>query len=370
MTKKIKILGVIGARPNFMKISPIIRASRKFKDIELKIVHTKQHGSNISDTLFKSLGIGKPHHTLENSWETTTSMIAQIMIQLEKIAMREKPDLMLVVGDVTSTLAAALTANKIGIKLAHVEAGLRSFDRAMPEEINRIITDELSDLLFATEESAILNLKSATGKIHMVGNVMIDNLINSLKKIDRSKIVRSNKLVERKYIVFTAHRPSNVDTAEKLLELIEGMKEIINTAKMELVFPVHPRTESNLKKFGLYEEMVSAQGIKIIEPLDYIDFMKLTKESAFVITDSGGIQEETAYLKIPTITIRDTTERPSTLDCKTNYLLHPITKEKISDALKWIREFKKENVKEIALSDGLASQRIIDIIRKEFNKKT
>ena len=367
MTKKIKILGIIGARPNFMKISPIIKASRKFKDIDLKIVHTKQHGSNISDSLFKSLGIGKPHHTLEDTWETTTSMIAQIMIQLEKIAQKEKPDLIMVVGDVTSTLAAALTANKLGIKLAHIEAGLRSFDRTMPEEINRIITDELSDLLFATEESAILNLKSATGKIHLVGNVMIDNLINNMEKIERSKIVQSNKLSSRKYIVFTAHRPSNVDTAEKLLELIRGMQEIINGAKIEIVFPVHPRTENNLKKFNLYKKIKSAQGIKIIKPLDYIDFMKLIKDSAFVVTDSGGIQEETAYLKIPTITIRNTTERPSTLHCKTNYLLHPITKENITLALEWVGRFEKEKIKDMSLNDGLASKRIIDIIRKEFN---
>jgi len=362
MNKKIKLLAVVGARPNFMKIAPLIKVARKFDNIELKIVHTNQHDIKVSDVFFKDLDIGDPHHTLNKTWETTLEMIGGIIHQLEKIVLAEKPDMMIVVGDVTSTLAAALTANKCGIKLAHIESGLRSFDRSMPEEINRIITDELSDLLFATEESAIKNLKSASGKVFLVGNVMIDNLINNLSKIDDDSH-KKHGLAKKEYVVFTAHRPSNVDTEDGLLKIYDILNKMHDDTGFKIVFPIHPRTESNLKKFKLYGKFSELKNLKLIEPLDYKSFIGLVRHSAAVVTDSGGIQEETAYLKIPTVTLRTSTERPSTIECGSNKLVPPyLHADTIVAEIKKALEVEKDVIKEVPLNDGKAGERILAII--------
>lgn len=364
--KKIKILSIVGARPNFMKIAPLFRIYKGVQGVEPILVHTNQHSDEkMSGAFFKSLGIPDPHHTLQTDNSSPLKSIHTTLQELERVLEIEKPDLVLVVGDVNSTLAGALAANKSSIKIAHVEAGLRSGDRAMPEEINRILVDHLSDMLFVTEQSGLENLKKegvAEERIHFVGNVMIDNLIHMLPTIDQSSIYSKIGVKDEKFILLTMHRPANVDHKDRLLVLLEIVKRLTEETGIKIIFPIHPRTLNNFESHGLVGQLKNIENLVITEPLDYIDFMKLARGSALILTDSGGIQEEAAYLKIPTITLRESTERPSTIESGANRL-HSM--EDVDGLLTKIKSKLNEGwseIKNIPLWDGLASQRIVDII--------
>lgn len=348
-----KIISVVGARPNFMKIAPIIREMNKYNDITSILVHTGQHyDKNMSESFFKDLNIPYPDYNLGIGSGSHAEQTAKIMIEFEKVCIKEKPDIVIVVGDVNSTIACALVAKKMNIKVAHVEAGLRSFDWDMPEEINRILTDRISDYLFVTEQSAIDNLKKEgfdDSKIFFVGNVMIDSLLDNIDK--KTDIVKRLNLKSKDYCVITLHRPSNVDNKEKL----EYILDILNNIPFRIVWPIHPRTLKNIESFGLKEE---TKNFLLLDPLGYLDFITLISECKFVLTDSGGIQEETTYLGIPCITMRENTERPSTITLGTNKLL--IKKEDILNAIKNLN--KNHSIP--PLWDGKTAERIIKILRE------
>jgi len=317
-----KIISVVGARPNFMKVAPIHRAFREYeKDICHLICHTGQHyDEKMSKIFFEELELPKPDFYLGVGGGSHAVQTAAIMVEFEKILLAESPDLVLVVGDVNSTIACTLVAKKMNIKVAHVESGLRSFDRAMPEEINRILTDAISDYLFISESSGVDNLLRegvSSDKIFLVGNVMIDSLVNNTKKIDASPILRSLDLKDGGYILTTLHRPSNVDEKDSLSSILQILNKYAE--KYKIVFPVHPRTRSKMETFGLSGEISS--NIILCDPIGYTDFLCLMKHAALVLTDSGGIQEESTYLGIQCITLRNNTERPITVSLGTNHLI-------------------------------------------------
>lgn len=373
-----KIINIVGARPNFMKIAPLIRAMNKRKDkIEHILVHTGQHYDyNMSDSFFKQLEIPAPDINLEVGSASHAEQTGRIMIEFEKVLLRHNPDLIIVVGDVNSTIACSLVASKIVYPLspdpctltpgrrpfiAHVEAGLRSFDRTMPEEINRILTDAISDFLFITEESAFENLKRegiTEGKIHFVGNVMIDTLLHSLDKINDIQLPFFNSFKE--YGVITLHRPSNVDTPEILEKLLDTFYYI--SKSLPLIIPLHPRTKKNVESFGMTKKLDEISEYCIItEPIGYLEMLKLIKSAKMVITDSGGLQEETTFLGIPCITMRDNTERPSTLTTGTNVLVGNDT----GKLMKYVDNILTGNFKKGAIPelwDGKSAERILDTL--------
>lgn len=361
-----KIISVVGARPNFMKIAPLHRAFLNHRShIIHKICHTGQHfDANMSAVFFDELGLPEPDFFLGVGGGGHAEQTGKVMIAFEKICLEEKPDLVVVVGDVNSTLAASLVAVKLGISVIHIESGLRSFDKNMPEEINRILTDSISDFLFVTEQSGLDNLLKegvASEKIFFVGNTMIDNLVYSLPRIANSSIVKDSGLTPGNYAVATFHRPSNVDDDEKLRELLPGLNRL--SEKIDIVFPMHPRTRKNLDKNNLIKEIGSR--ITITNPLGYLDFMALVKNARLVLTDSGGIQEETTYLRKPCITLRDSTERPVTIDLGTNFLVGSDIAEAIRTAEEiLINGGKKGEIP--PLWDGNAAERIADIIMEKI----
>ena len=320
-----KVLLVAGARPNFVKIAPLWRALAGCSGVRVMVVHTGQHYDRAMDAVFfEDLGLPAPDFNLQVGRGTHAVQTGLVMQRFDAVVAQEKPDDVMVVGDVNSTLACALVAAKRGIRLSHVEAGLRSFDPAMPEEINRKLTDAVSDWLFVSEPSGIRNLKMENipeEKIRLVGNVMIDSLLFARHKIDASKILAKLGLEEKAYGVVTLHRPSNVDTPERLQALMSWLRQI--SGQVSLVFPVHPRTRQKMEENQLFPatEQYGSGPLHIISPQPYIDFQKLVKSAQFVITDSGGIQEETTWLGIPCITLRNNTERPVTVDEGTNYLV-------------------------------------------------
>ncbi len=315
-----KIISVVGARPNFMKVAPLVQSLHQFPNLHHKICHTGQHyDDKMSKVFFDELELPLPDFYLGISSGTITEQTAGIMTAFEKVLHNENPDCVIVVGDVTSTLACALTANRLGINVAHIEAGLRSFDRTMPEEINRILTDSISDFLFVTEPNAIQNLKNEgipKNKIFHVGNVMIDSLAHYLPKIEKANAMRQFNVDAKNYIVVTLHRPSNVDSKIELEKIISVLN--ILSEKKKIIFPVHPRTRKNIESLDLLSRF--SPNIILTEPIGYIDFLSLVKESALVITDSGGIQEETTFLGVQCVTARNSTERPITTEQGTNYL--------------------------------------------------
>jgi UDP-N-acetylglucosamine 2-epimerase (non-hydrolysing) len=360
-----RILNVVGARPNFMKIAPIQRIMQRMTNaFEPILVHTGQHyDERMSKLFFDDLELPKPDIYLGVGSGSHAEQTAKIMIEFEKVCETEKPDLVVVVGDVNSTSACSMVASKMWIPIAHVEAGLRSFDRRMPEEINRIITDALSEYLFITEKSAIANLtKEAVprDKIHFVGNVMIDSLIYHLNKETNSDILAELNLKAKDYALVTLHRPSNVDDLESFTKIISAFKEI--QEKVPIVFPIHPRTQKNIDKLGLRDEISKLENLKLIPPVGYFDFMHLMVNCEFVMTDSGGIQEETTYLGIPCLTLRENTERPITVEIGTNEIVGTDT-EKITMLAKKIvdGEWKKGQVPE--LWDGKAAERIVELLK-------
>ncbi len=318
-----KIINVCGARPNFMKIAPLMRAYRAHAAIEPLLVHTGQHyDANMSEIFFRQLGIPEPDINLEVGSGSHAVQTGEIIIRFEKVVLEHRPDWVLVVGDVNSTIACALVATKLGVRVAHVEAGLRSFDRTMPEEINRLLTDAISDLLFVSEPSGVENLRRegvADERVHFVGNVMIDTLRANLEQAARSPVLEQLGLEPRGYNVLTLHRPSNVDDVKAFSRLLDALEAI--QADLPVLFPIHPRTVNNLKRLGLAARIESLRQLRMIEPLGYLDFLRLMSQAAVVLTDSGGIQEETTILGVPCLTLRENTERPITLTQGTNTLV-------------------------------------------------
>jgi len=359
-----KIISVVGARPNFMKIAPIHKAFEKYSDsITHLICHTGQHyDEKMSKVFFEDLELPKPHFYLGIGGGTHAEQTGKIMIEFEKVLFAEKPDLVIVVGDVNSTIACTLTAAKLHIKTAHVESGLRSFDRDMPEEINRLLTDSIADYLFVTEKSGIENLKNEginKNKIFFTGNVMIDSLVNYLQKADSSDILQKLGINKDKYVLVTMHRPSNVDDKDQLTELFDLFNEVAKIRKV--LFPIHPRTMKNLDTFGIKNKL--DKNIILTDPIGYIDFLKCTKNAELILTDSGGIQEESTFLGVQCITLRTSTERPITVELGTNQLLgNDLNKAKEVTFEVLNGKLKIGSVP--PLWDGKAAERICEIISK------
>lgn len=363
----IRIICVCGARPNFMKIAPLMRAFKKNGRFDTLLVHTGQHyDENMSRLFFDELEIPRPDVNLEVGSGSHAQQTAEIMKRFEPVVLEHRPDYVLVVGDVNSTIACGLVAVKLGVKLIHVEAGLRSFDRTMPEEINRILTDTISDLLFVTEQSGIDNLRREgidSDKTHLVGNVMIDTLLANREKAQQSSILNELGLERGKFAVITLHRPSNVDDMSRFAEIVTAFETI--EKEMRLVFPMHPRTRANMKGSKLEQRIAAMKNLLLLEPIGYLDFLCLMSSAALVMTDSGGIQEETTILGVPCMTLRDSTERPVTITEGTNRLVR-ITTE---DILKNFRDVMNNRDKYSARTpknwDGKAAERIAQIIERD-----
>ena len=410
------VIQVVGARPNFMKVAPLHRAIKNLAGWTSKIVHTGQHfDAKMSDIFFTQLELPKPDFFLGIGGGSHTEVTAKIMLAFEKIVESEKPDLIIVVGDVTSTLACTLVAIKMGIPLAHVEAGLRSGDRTMPEEINRILTDSVANYLFVTEQSGLDHLKREgvpDEKVFFTGNVMIDSLVRYQEKAKSSNILEElglqpsdlenrrevsrlydnntdlenrrevsrlydnntdlenrrevSRLYETDYIVMTMHRPANVDTETGLRSILELIE--LSTAKTKVVFPIHPRTRSNMAKFGLEDALTQNKNLILTEPLGYLEFIQLMTHSKAILTDSGGIQEETTYLGIPCLTFRDSTERPITVTLGTNQLLTDLNPKITFAALEEILAGHHKKGQIPPLWDGHAAERIAENLFNLFSK--
>ncbi|HWO35954.1 MAG TPA: UDP-N-acetylglucosamine 2-epimerase (non-hydrolyzing) [Candidatus Acidoferrum sp.] len=349
-------LHVVGARPNFMKAAPVMRALNEHRDVRQSLVHTGQHyDSNMSDVFFSQLDIPAPDVNLEVGSGSHARQTAEIMSRIEPVLLERKPDVVLVYGDVNSTVAAALVCSKLLIRIAHIEAGLRSFDRSMPEEINRIVTDRLADLLFTPSADGDQNLRAEgveVGKIHLVGNVMIDSLIRLLP----SAMTSPKDGLPNQYALVTLHRPSNVDDSATLKGILEALLEV--SAQFHVIFPVHPRTRQRMAVLGM-----NATNLHLLEPLPYIEFLALQRGSKVVITDSGGIQEETTYLGVPCLTLRNNTERPITVDLGTNVLVGQEVGKLRSELAKILEGNAKSGVIP-PLWDGHAGERIAEILCK------
>lgn len=361
-----KILLVVGTRPNFIKITQfqnVLEASSY--NIELKIVHTGQHYDvNMSDIFFSQLKIKTPDFFLNTKGKTPASQIGQIIIELEKVFNTFEPNIVIVVGDVNSTLAAAISANKCGIKIAHLESGLRSNDLEMPEEINRLLTDRITDMYFVTEQSGLDHLKNAkidSSKIHFVGNTMIDTLVYFENDIENSDILSKLNIEDKEFVLMTMHRPRNVDTKDKITILFDIINKI--TENYFLVLPIHPRTKNSFIKHNLFDRLMANKKVILTDALDYFAFQKLIKESKVVVTDSGGIQEETTFRQIPCLTLRPNTERPSTIILGTNKLVK-YTVEDISKEIELIKTNKFKQGEIPPLWDGKATNRILKILNK------
>ncbi len=358
-----KIINVVGARPNFMKIGPLMAEFIKHSQIEAILVHTGQHyDEKMSDLFFRQLEIPEPDINLEVGSASQTVQTAEIMKRFEPVVLEHKPDVILVVGDVNSTIACGLVAVKSGVKLAHVEAGLRSFDRSMPEEINRVLTDSISDLLFCTEQSGIDNLLREgipQEKIFFVGNVMIDTLLKNKGKADDSNILNRLNLDNNDFAVVTLHRPSNVDNMIVFNQILDALEVIQND--MPVIFPIHPRTHRNLYSMSLGNRIDAMTGLHLLDPLGYLDFLKLMSSAKIVLTDSGGIQEEATILKVPCLTLRENTERPITVEVGSNHIVGMET-EKIIDAFTQVRNNGLRELQIPPLWDGRAAERIVEIL--------
>lgn len=348
------ILHVVGARPNFMKAAPVFRALSSRQSVEQKLVHSGQHYDvNMSDIFFEQLEMRAPDINLSVGAGSHACQTAEVMVRLEPVVMENEPDLVLVYGDVNSTVAAALVCAKLGLAVGHVEAGLRSFDRSMPEEVNRIVTDQLSDVLFTPSEDGDMNLAKEgvpAEKIFRVGNVMIDSLVRLLP-VARA---RSGKIATERYALVTLHRPANVDNEDVLRGILLSLLEA--SRDMAILFPAHPRTRKRMAHLGL-----DLSRVQVLDPLPYIEFLSLQLGAAVVITDSGGIQEETTYLGVPCLTMRENTERPITVSSGTNILVGR-DPDKLRSELSAILEGKGKQGSVPSLWDGRASERIAEVI--------
>jgi UDP-N-acetylglucosamine 2-epimerase (non-hydrolysing) len=364
--KPISLILVAGARPNFMKIAPLMAELKRSQAFRALLVHTGQHyDKKMSDLFFHQLGIPEPDLNLEVRSGSHAVQTAEIMRKFEPVLLEHQPDAVLVVGDVNSTIACGLVAAKLGIRLAHVEAGLRSFDRAMPEEINRVLTDAISDFLFCTEPSGVENLQREgvpADRIHLVGNVMIDSLLHNRERAESSTILEDLGLEDRRYGVVTLHRPSNVDRPECLAPLIDVLNE--TAMDLPLLFPIHPRTRARMEEAvsqGVCPRPVA--GLRLVDPLGYLEFLKLMARSRVTVTDSGGIQEETTILGVPCLTIRQNTERPITIEAGTNRLVGT-DPAAIRAALGDVLANPMPAGRSPPLWDGCAAERIIAILSR------
>jgi UDP-N-acetylglucosamine 2-epimerase (non-hydrolysing) len=362
-----KILNIVGARPNLVKIAPLLAAMRSHKDIAPVLVHTGQHyDKKLSEVFFDQMRIPEPDFNLDVGSGSQAAQTAEILKRIEPVLLEQKPDLVLVVGDVNSTVAASLAAAKLGIPIAHVEAGLRSFDRTMPEEINRVVTDALADYLFVTEVDAIENLRREgrpSDRIYFVGNVMIDALQQFLPLAQNSRIVEDLGLMQNgkvmPFAVLTLHRPSNVDSPETLSKLLAAIEAV--ASQITVIFPVHPRTQSKLDQL----KKNSRSQLRAIAPLGYLEFLCLLSRAKLVLTDSGGIQEESTVLGVPCLTLRENTERPVTVTKGTNRIIGQ-DPEKILTATKDILAGHERKRQQPDLWDGHAAERIVEILKREF----
>jgi len=381
--KKIKVMHIVGARPNFMKVAPIMKEMSKYPQmINQILVHTGQHyDENMSKIFFENIDLPDPDIYLGVGSGSHAQQTSRIMLAFEPLLLKHKPEWVIVVGDVNSTVACALTSAKLGIRVAHIEAGLRSFDSTMPEEINRVITDHIADFLFTTEMSANKNLSRegiSKDKIHFVGNVMIDTLLQLIPKThdrpilsklslikklnkkkeqiildeDKKEVIPSNLL--KKFVLVTLHRPSNVDNEITLREIVLALSDI--SKNMPVIFVAHPRTQKRMKQFNF---RINSKNLSILEPLGYIDFLALMRSASLVITDSGGIQEETTFLGIPCLTIRPNTERPITIELGINQLVPNKRKLIVDAAFESLKKDWNSNKKKPPLWDGHAAQRIV-----------
>ncbi|HZX95144.1 MAG TPA: UDP-N-acetylglucosamine 2-epimerase (non-hydrolyzing) [Myxococcales bacterium] len=352
-----KILHVVGARPNFMKVAPILAELRKREGVHQILVHTGQHyDAKMSDVFFRDLGMPDPDVHLGVGSGSHAQQTAKVMVEVEPVLLREKPDVVVVAGDVNSTIAVALVAAKLGIAIAHVEAGLRSRDWSMPEEVNRVLTDRLSALLFTPSRDGDENLRAEgieMSRVHFVGNVMIDSLAAALPRARESRIHQRLEIQPKGYALATLHRPSNVDDPEALARLLSALQEV--SARVPVVFPIHPRTRSRLPA-GF-----EARGLKLVEPLGYLDFLALVAEARLVMTDSGGIQEETTALGVPCLTLRENTERPVTVEVGTNQLVGTDPRKAVA-AAREVLEGRGKQGRIPELWDGRAAARIADTL--------
>jgi UDP-N-acetylglucosamine 2-epimerase (non-hydrolysing) len=356
----LRIVAVVGARPNFMKVAPLIWEAQRRGGIHVRLVHTGQHyDEKMSHLFFEELRLPRPDVNLEVGSGSHAVQTAEVMKRFEPIVLNERPDLVLVVGDVNSTLACALVAAKLLVPVAHVEAGLRSFDRTMPEEINRILTDAISDWLFITEPSGIDNLRKEgvpDRRLFLVGNVMMDTLVASRPRIDASRVLEQLRLEPGRYAVLTLHRPANVDEPETLGRLMGAIERL--QQEVPFVFPIHPRTRRTMIP---YQEAGTLPNLMFTEPLGYLDFMKLLSHARLVLTDSGGVQEETTFLGVPCLTMRENTERPVTVTEGTNRLVGLDPQCIVAEGLQALAGGGRRG-QVPALWDGHAAGRILDAL--------
>ena len=363
----LKVLNVVGARPNFMKVAPIVAAMKRRPAVfQPLVVHTGQHyDAAMSDSFFRDLELPQPDVHLGVGSGSHAVQTAAVMERFEPVVLQEKPDWVLVVGDVNSTIACALVCVKLGVKVAHVEAGLRSRDRTMPEEINRLLTDQIADLLFTPSTDADENLLAEgipRERIRFVGNVMIDSLQKNLNVARALPTREQLGLTGIDYALLTLHRPSNVDMSDSFSRILDALEAI--SARLPIVFPVHPRTKKTIAELGLGERVESMKELRIIEPLGYLDFLNLSSGARLVLTDSGGIQEETTALGIPCLTLRENTERPITVEMGTNVVVCTDTAKIISAATTALNGSAKTALRQPPLWDGHTSERILDALEE------
>lgn len=357
----LKVINVAGARPNFMKVAPIVEAmQRREQEFTPLVVHTGQHyDAGMSDAFFADLDLPQPNVHLGVGSASHAAQTAAIMKRFEPVVLREQPDWVVVVGDVNSTLACALVCAKLGVKVAHVEAGLRSRDRSMPEEINRLLTDQIADLLLTPSADADENLRAegiAPEQIRRVGNIMIDSLYKHLERSRESRIKQQLALAEQSYAVLTLHRPTNVDEPVVFERILDALERI--TEQLPIIFPVHPRTRKTIAELGLDARIERIKDLQLIDPLGYLDFLNLYSSARLVLTDSGGIQEETSVLGIPCLTLRENTERPITVTLGTNTIVGSDPAKIIAAAFSALNETARKPIS-IPLWDGHTAERIL-----------
>jgi len=362
----IKIINVASARPNFMKVAPLLEEYKNHQEIEAKLLHTGQHYDyEMSKIFFDELGIPAPDFHLGVGSGTHAEQTAKVMTEFEKVLQKERPDWVVVVGDVNPTMACTIVANKMGIKVAHVEAGLRSYDRKMPEEINRVLTDSIADLLLTPSIDGNMNLVKEgidEGKISFVGNIMIDTLFNMREKSGQSTILDELGIDKKGYLLVTLHRPSNVDQKDKLQNFVDILKQ--TAEKLPIVWPVHPRSKNRAEEFGLWEDLQDIKQLHLLEPVGYLDNVSLMNNARLVLTDSGGIQEETTALGVPCLTARENTERPITISEGTNTLVGTNPNNILGEINK---QLQKQNTDSVELPkplywDGKTAHRIVKAI--------
>jgi UDP-N-acetylglucosamine 2-epimerase (non-hydrolysing) len=362
----LKVINVVGARPNFMKVAPIVEAMRRRAgEFAPLVVHTGQHyDERMSDAFFRDLGLPRPDVHLGVGSASHAQQTAAVMQSFEPVLLAERPDWVLVVGDVNSTLACALVCSKMGVAVAHVEAGLRSRDRSMPEEVNRVLTDQLAELLLTPSQDADRNLIAegiAPERIRFVGNVMIDSLLKQLALAETSTVRERLGVAGLDYAVVTLHRPSNVDDPAVLRGILSALARL--SRRLPLVFPIHPRTRKNIESFGLNHADEWSSDFRLVEPLGYLDFLRLYSGARIVLTDSGGIQEETTALGIPCLTLRENTERPVTVELGTNRVVGTNPERIVSEALAALNSARSEEPPRVPpLWDGRTAERILDAL--------